>query len=53
MLILLQGLGEYVCHILVRVHVGLVDYSSSMEIMTVGTANVNMLSLSFDDSGGA
>ena len=33
-------------------HVGVVDYSSSMQISTVVIANVDMLSSSFDDSHG-
>jgi len=43
---------KYICHILVCVYVGAVDYSSSMQISTVVIANVDVFSLSFDDSGG-
>ena len=49
MLILCQGLGWYVCHILVRVHVGVVNYLVGMEILTIVIANVNMLCVSFYD----
>jgi len=34
------------------VYVGVVDYSSSMQISTVVIANVDVFSLSFDDSRG-
>jgi len=34
------------------VHIGVVDYSMSMQISTVGIANIDMLSSSFDDSLG-
>ena len=33
-------------------HVGVVDYSSSVQISTAVIANVDVLSLSFDDSRG-
>jgi len=43
---------EYICHIFVCVYVGVVDYSSSMQISTVVLANVDVFSSSFDDSRG-
>jgi hypothetical protein len=52
MRILRQSLGEYVCHILVRVQVEVVDYSLPMQILTDVIGNINMLSVIFDDSRG-
>jgi len=43
---------EYICYIFVCVYVGVVDYSSSMQISTVVIANVDVFSSSFDDSRG-
>ena len=52
MLILSKCLCEYICHIFVRVYVGVVDYSAFVQISTVVIANVDVLSSSFDDSRG-
>ena len=49
MLILRQGLGLYVCHILVRVHVEVVNYLAGVEISTIVIANVDMLCVSLYD----
>jgi len=49
MLILCQGLGEYVCYILVGVQVGVVNYLAAMQISTIVVENVNMLWASLDD----
>jgi len=48
-LILRQGLGSYVCHVLVCVHVGVVNYLAGMEISTIVIANVDMLCASLSD----
>jgi hypothetical protein len=45
-----QGLGEYVCHIVIRMYVGVADYLAIVEISTVVVTNVDMLGSSFDDS---
>ena len=42
----------YICHIFVFLYVGVVDYLSFMEILTVMIAKVDFLSSSFDDSHG-
>jgi len=52
MLIFSKCFCEYICHIFVCVYVGVVDYSSFMQISTVVIANVDVLSSSFDDSRG-
>jgi len=52
MLILGKCFGEYICHIFVCVYVGVVDYSSFMQILTIVIANFDVLHLSFDDSRG-
>jgi len=52
MLIFCKCLCEYICHIFVCVYVGVVDYSSSMQISTVVIAKVDVFNSSFDDSRG-
>ena len=52
MLIFRKCFREYICQIFVRVYVGVVDYSSFMQIWTVVTANIDVFSSSFDDSRG-
>jgi len=52
MLIFSKCFREYISHIFVCVYVGVVDYSSSMQISTVVIANVDVFSSSFDDSHG-
>jgi len=52
MLIYRKRFREYICHIFVRVYVGVVDYSVFVQISTVVIAKVNVLSLGFDDSRG-
>ena len=52
MLIFSKCFREYICHIFVCVYVGVVDYSSSVQISTVVIANVDVFSSSFDDSRG-
>ena len=52
MLIFRKCFREYICHIFVRVYVGVVDYSVFVQISTVVIANVDVLSSSFDDSCG-
>jgi len=52
MLIFSKSFHESICHIFVCVNVGVVDYSSSMQISTVVIANVDAFSSSFDDSRG-
>jgi len=52
MLIFSKCCREYICHIVVCVYVGVVDFSSSMQILTVVIANVDVFSSSFDDSRG-
>ena len=52
MLIFSKCFREYICHIVVRLYVGVVDYLSSMQILTVVIANVDVFSSSFDDSRG-
>jgi len=52
MLIFSKCFHWYILHIFVCVYVGVVDYSSSMQILTVVIANVDVLSSSFDDSRG-
>jgi len=41
-----------ICHILVNLYIGVVDYSSSKPISSVVNANVYVFSLSFDNSYG-
>jgi len=43
---------DQICHIFVCVYVGVVDYSSFMQISTDVIANVNVFCSSFDDSLG-
>jgi len=52
MLIFSKCFREYICHIFVCVYVGVVDYSSSMQISTVVISNVDVFSSSLDDSRG-
>jgi len=52
MLIFGKCFRDYICHIVGCVYVGVVDYSSSMQISTVVIGNVDVFSLSFDDSRG-
>jgi len=52
MLIFCMCFCEYICHIFVCVYVGVVDYSSSRQILTVVIANFDVFSLSIDDSHG-
>jgi hypothetical protein len=52
MLILCKCFREYICHIFVRVYVGVVDYSAFAQILTVVITNVDVLSSSFDYSHG-
>ena len=52
MLLFSKCFGEYICHIFICVYVGVVDYSSLMQILTVVVAGVDMFSSSFDDSRG-
>jgi len=52
MLILSKCFCEYICHIFVCVYVGLVDYSSSIQISTVVIVNFDVFSLSCDNSRG-
>jgi len=50
MLIFSTCFREYTCHTLVCVNIGVVDYLSSMQISTVVIANIDVFSLSFDNS---
>jgi hypothetical protein len=52
MLIFCKCFREYICQIFLSVYVGVVDYLSSVQISTVGQANVDVFSSSFDDSCG-
>jgi hypothetical protein len=52
MLILSKRLCEYICHIFVRVYVGVVDYSSFVQISTIVLTNVDVLGASLYDSRG-
>jgi len=52
MLIFCMCCREYICNIFVCVYVRVVDYSSSLQISTVVTPNIDVFSLSFDDSCG-
>jgi hypothetical protein len=52
MLIFRECFRQYFYHIFVRVYVGVVDYSAFVQILTVVIANIDVLSLSFDDSRG-
>jgi hypothetical protein len=49
-LIHLQGVGEYISHILVRMHVGVINDLVGMQIATNVKANIHILYASFDDS---
>jgi hypothetical protein len=50
MFIFCKCLREYICHIFVRVYVGVVDYSAFVQISTVVIANVDVFSSSLDHS---
>jgi len=52
MLIFCKCFREYICHIFVRVYIGVVDYSAFVQISTIVIANVDVLRSSFDDSHG-
>jgi hypothetical protein len=52
MLILSKRLCEYICHIFVRVYVGVVDYLVFVQISTIVVTNVNVLGGSLYDSRG-
>jgi hypothetical protein len=53
MLMLSKCLCEYICHRLVRVCVGVVDYSAFVQISTIVVTNVNVVGASHYDSHGA
>jgi len=46
MLILSKCLCEYICHIFVRVYVGVVDYSAFVQILTIVVTNVDVFGAS-------
>jgi len=46
MLILSKCFREYICHIFVRVYVGVVDYVAFVKISTIVITNVDVLSAS-------
>ena len=52
MLVFVKCFREYIYHILVCVYLGVVDYSSSMQISTDVIANLDVFSLNFDNSHG-
>ena len=52
MLIFCKCFCEYICNIVGCVYVEVVDYLSSQKISTVVIANIDMFSLSLDDSCG-
>jgi len=47
-----KGFCEYICQIFLSVYVGVVDYLSFMQSLTVVIANVDVLRSSLDDSRG-
>jgi len=50
MLILRQGLSKYIYHILVCIHVGVVNYPGGMESSTIVIVHVDMLCACFYNS---
>jgi len=52
MLIFSKCLYGYICHIVVCVYIGVVDYLASIQLSTVVIGNIDVFSSSVDDSSG-